>query len=419
MGNVQSVDPRHARIWKNLSELSSDASRVKMLDTLFSAPEYVHAAKTAGVYSAVLGYIGAVRRGEYATWPTAAYAPTAYPQAQQAPTNTMDYASPAAQRQKQLAMLPPPKRALDVLHESYRVLRLDDTKPLTHESLRAAYKRAGRDAHPDKGGSEEAFDSVNRAYKYLEEVLKKLVPSSPVDFNDPRLSAPVTAEAAMKARALPVTPAGALTDKPPVTLNPKKLDMNVFNQLFEENRLPEPDKDDGYGDWLKSQETTGGISSTALRGKYNKDMFNKVFEDEARRVGTSSALAKYQTPSELVSAPTFGTELGSDKPSEYTKAPSGNGIAYTDLKHAYGDGATFSQYVGGVDTSGRPKNLEEAKRMYESAPTPLSAEESNMLGAVEKAREAAELARRTRMATRDVDAETHYSRLQKRLMISQ
>jgi curved DNA-binding protein CbpA len=311
-----------------------------------------------------------------------------------------------------LATVPPPKRALDTLHESYALLGLDDSKPLTHESLRAAYKRAAIRVHPDKGGSPEAFDEVTRAFTYVQEVLNKLIPRAAAA-DDARLTAAVTPETAARARAV-VAP---VEDAPPIALNPKKLDMALFNKLFEENKLPDPDKDDGYGDWLKTH-TSGRASSTeAMRGKYNKDMFNKLFEDEARRSTTSEALTAYKPPSELMLAPGLGTELGADRPAQYTKVAGGAGIGYTDLKHAYGDGSTFSQEVSGVSLEGRPKTIEQAKMEYGSAPRPLTAEESAAVASVERAREEAERQRRMRLATRDVDAEAMHTRLKNRLLI--
>lgn len=462
MGAAQSAsyDPRHVRIWHNLSALSSAQSRIQMLDTLLSGPEYVNAAKRAGIYSGLLGWMSATRRGEFYPWPdpvgvgaVPAVADRFIPQPQMRPQNEIlhqAYAPTTLQRpvvsqrsvgpppeipslhhrQQQLAVIPPPKRALDVLHESYRILGIDDTKPLTHDALRMSYKRAAVRAHPDKGGSPEEFDAVTRAFLYLQEVLDKLIPKTAADGSDPRFTAAVTPETALKARgmystgtATPAPPGVArLEDAPPIALNPKKLDMAVFNQLFEQNKLPDPDKDDGYGDWLKSQEARGAsASATAMRGKYNKDIFNKTFEDEAKRQASSaeSALTSYRPPSDLIMAPEFGTELGGDRPQSYTKAPNGSGIGYTDLKQAYTDKATFSQEVAGARMDGRPKTLEEAKREYGNAPQAMTAEQAAAVAAFEQAKAAAEAARQRRAAARDVDAAAFHDRLKNRLLISQ
>lgn len=439
MGAAASViDPRHVRIWNNLSALESTSARIQMLETLLVGQEYIASAKQVGIYGTLLAWIAAQRRGEFYAWPevTRPVPPPQRPivpaqrpvvpvqQPVQRSVNTIRDTTTDV-----LARVPPPKRALDYLHEAYGVLNIDDSKPLTHEILRTAYKRAATKAHPDKGGTPEAFDAVTRAFLYVQEVLNKLIPKTATDGSDPRFTAPVTMDEALKARGVTKTAPAAkgvarLEDAPPVALNPKKLDMTLFNKLFEENRLPDPEGDDGYGDWLKSNDSSDTVSeasSQKLRSKFNSDVFHKTFETEAlKQSRESSAVAKYNQPAELVLAPTFGTELGSERPSQYTRqAGGGAGIGYTDLKYAYGDGATFSQQVTNVSLDGRPKNLEEAKREYGTAPRALTADEMATAAAFDRAKERAEEERRKRMATRDVDSEALHARLQKRLMIQQ
>ena len=67
----------------------------------------------------------------------------------------------------------------------------------------------------------------------------------------------------------------------PVRLSAKNLDMNAFNKLFEESHIPDPDTD-GYGDWLKN--TDGGSSGPKFSEKFNRDVFNRMFDDETRKL---------------------------------------------------------------------------------------------------------------------------------------
>jgi len=426
------MDPRHVRIWSNLSSLDSVDARLTTLDTLFSGAEFVAAAKRVGLYAPLLSWMAVTRRGEYAAWPGASattVATTARPPLPRAenrgPTLSIHDAPMrnTVHTTNTLSIVPPPKRALDVLHESYAILALDDSKPLTHEALKQAYKRAALAAHPDKGGSPAQFDAVTRAFTYIEEVLLKLLPKTATDGSDPRFTVAVTLDNAKKSRG-PTTPGVAeIEDKAPVALNPKKLNMTVFNQLFEENKLPDPDKDDGYGDWLSTQDSSGPKTHEGLRAKFNADVFHKTFAEEqrARLEGDKSkgtTMSKYQAPAEMVLAPGFGTELGGGRPALYTRAPGAAGIGYTDLKYAYGDGSTFSQEIADVSLEGRPKNVEEAKREYAGAPRALSAEEAAAVAAFDRAKQAAEEARQRRVAARDVDAESAHQKLQRRLMLN-
>lgn len=400
MGNSQSFDARHIRIWNNLTQMEDDSSRMKMLDVLFSSPEHVEAAKRAGIYSSLLQWTSSIRRGTYAAWPVIRL------NVQPVSSNT------------QLTRIPPPKRALDTLFEAYKVLDIDDRVPLTRDSLRQAYKKAGFRTHPDRGGNSQDFDEVRRAYEYLEQVLDKLMPRSG------REEVPVTVESATRDRAefSPTVPTSLEIEgqSEPIALNPKKLDMNVFNKLFEENRLPDPEKDEGYGEWLKSQENTGISANLNLRGKYNKDIFNQMFLEEAKKIQEkTNTLTNYKPPSELTLAPHLGAELGASRPDQYTN-PSGKGsIAYTDLKHAYGSGSTFSQEVANIDASKNSKTFEQAKQEYGTAPKPLTAEQVAAVASFEASRKQAEEARQRRAAAYDVNTQNHYERLQKRLLIKQ
>ena len=404
-----------------------------MIETLFEGQEYIVSAKRMGLYGALLGWVAAQRRGEFYPWPFPQQAQQPPPM-RQIPT-TPQQATPVMRihdsppNTTTLAKAPPPRRAMDYLHESYQLLGIDDSKPLTHELLKSAYKRAAVKTHPDKGGSPELFDAVTRAFLYIQEILEKLIPKTGKDGNDVRFSVEVTPEMAMRARGInPTAPADKnamkLEDAPPIALNPKKLDMNVFNKLFEENKLPDPDKDDGYGDWLKGQDNSRGTQA-AMKGKYNADVFNRTFEEEAKRAAAApkDQMSKYRPPSEMILAPGFGTELGTGRPEQYTKsttAITGNagGIGYTDLKYAYSEGSTFSQDIAGVSLDGRPKTMAEAERAYKSAPGAMSEEEVRAVSIFQQAKEAAEVQRQQRLAARDVDHSVAHSRLKNRLMIT-
>jgi hypothetical protein len=315
-------------------------------------------------------------------------------------------------------------------------LNLDDSKSLSHELLKGAYKRAAAKAHPDRGGSAAAFDEVTRAYLYLEEVINKLVPRGSKDGDDPRFAVAVTKEVAIKAREGPLTkydeeeaahrrPSTATTTEkhegPKVSLNPKNLNMSVFNQLFEENRMPNPDQD-GYGDWLKSSGEDRRLQNeTQLRSKFNADIFNKTFKEQGigrgsvgsdGEGGAGGAMLRHQAPDAITHH--NGTELGGGRPSHFI-SPMGARTGYTDLKYAYGEGSTFSQEVSGIQEEKR--SFDTMKRERESAPVPLTGEEHRILNSIERQKTVVEEDRRRRMAVQDVESEDVYAKMQRRLMI--
>jgi hypothetical protein len=414
MGNFPSS---HVRIWNELGKIANDNTRIKMLETVLNGPEYVDSLKKAKLYGETMTWMASVKRGQWIQFPE--YIPPA-------PTSNV------------LTKQAPAKRAMDYLHEAYELLGLSDDEPLTLVALKAAYRKKAVTCHPDKpGGNAEVFDALTKAFLYLEEVYKKLVPKgvrpdseaqsvtmeSAVKYrNDPNLPqfdennsiAMVVRDEKKPVRAYaPPPPDG---DTSPIQINPKKLDMNVFNKLFEQNRLPDPEKDDGYGDWLKNQEPVvkkaSGLSS---RGKFNLDVFNKTFETEAREQekNENRTIAKYNNPDALILTPE-AVLLGGEKPSEYTAAP-GSRVQYTDLKAAYSTRTTFSQELG--DAKVVNKSFSQAKAERESEPGPASAAEIARLAEMSRQNEMAERARQMRVASRDTDAAMYHERIKSRMLI--
>ena len=425
MGNVPS---NHVRIWSDLSNIENDATRLKMIETVLQAPDIVVSLKRMSLYGDVLAWITAIKRGQWAEWPVYAAAAAAPPRPKVAPT-------PREQLSNALTKAAPARKAIDYLHEAYDLLGLSDDEPLSPDVLKAAYKRRAIAVHPDKpGGNADTFDALTKAYLYLQQVYEKLIPKAGREVS----SKPVTMAAAKKYRndpSLPkfddgsdgislvvrdpgvadYVPRSEPAAEAPVVLNPKKLDMNVFNKLFEQNRLPDPEHDDGYGDWLQSQEVARTGGGNSMRGKFNLDIFNKTFESDAASArGTGASITKYNSPDAVMLNPS-AVVLGGEKPSEYT-APMGSRVQYTDLKAAYSTRMTFSQDVADVRFSN--KSIAQVKAEREKDPGPATADESRALEELRIRTEQMERARQMRVATRDTDYEQHQERMKQRLLVT-
>jgi curved DNA-binding protein CbpA len=185
------------------------------------------------------------------------------------------------------------------------VLDLEEEVALTDEALRVAYRKAALKAHPDKGGNEQKFEAVTRAYAYLTEILRRIKGGRA---KEGVVEAPTTLKDSRQKDAK------QWETIEPVRLNPKKLDMNAFNQMYEQTRMPDPD-DQGYGDWLKSEDPAD--KTTKFSGKFNRDVFHRTFEEEAKKKGASTALQNV-IPQAMVLAPTHGVELGRGAAATYT-----------------------------------------------------------------------------------------------------
>ncbi len=435
---ASSIDPTHLGIYKKLLQIQSPATRVQMLQTLLSGPEYVTSAKRAGLYPHLLRYVSAVSQGQdpgplpgdqqqqqqrhtasiqaqqYQAIRTQAQPQQqVYPQAHtQAHTQITSYSaqSVATHQANPYGKLAKPRsteKALNFFQSCLQILGIEESATLSEELLKKAYKRIAIKAHPDKGGSEEHFEAVTRAYAYLTDIVKRVAGSA----GTAAASKPVPSMDTVRSRR---AEEAHTYDAPPTALNPNNLNMSVFNQVFEENRMPEPDED-GYGDWLKTEDGSGAGASAGGKkfgGKFNRDVFNKVFEDEAR--SNSTALMAYHDPQEIV--PVAGVELGRDRPSDYTAPFNADGLQYTDLKNAYTRENTISGKVANVQVSDRTYDRMVAER--KSAPAAYNEAERAYVEQQQRQREAQEQQRRIRAAEEAAAAQRYAEGMKRRLLVN-
>jgi curved DNA-binding protein CbpA len=405
MGNIvsqntlQGIDPSHVRIYTNLIQIRDTSKRVQMIQTLLAAPEYVHSFKRAGIYSYILGYIASVQGG---------HTPPPLPgeqaqvsraqqqqQQQQQPTNQIIHHVPQQQRTsyQQVVKTKGKEKALNYFQSCLEVLGLEEEVAMTEETLKKAYRVSAGRAHPDKGGSEEQFEAVTRAYAYLSEILRRIHGGRTKESK---------VEAPSQLKDSRAQESEQWKHVEPIRLNPQKLDLNAFNQMFEKTRMPDPD-DDGYGDWL--QEKTEKKMGPAFSGKFNRDVFNQMFE-ERNKSAESTALTTLQ-PQAMTLAP-MAVELGRDRPQSFT-APANASLKYTDLKQAYTIENTVSNQVANVRVDVRDIKSFQAER--KRAPDPMTDQELAAVAAAEAAMKKREEQRALRAAQEGVMADQYFARM--------
>ena len=442
MGQIQSqLDPRHTGIYKKLLAIQNHQTRLQMIDTCLGDPSLVNSAKLAGVYGAILQYSAAVRHGGHppplpgegqgqgqvlappqiqnrASLPVAqqlAY----HPQSFQTPNKSSHQMIPTMQSHTQrdpYQEVAKPKRsekALGFFSACLKVLNIQDEVALTEDILKVAYKKAVIKAHPDKpGGSEAAFDAVTRAYAYLVDILR-LVKGAQTKVGAGGAGEAVPGLDTLQERRQTASKDWQMPVEP-VKLNPKNLNMKVFNEMFEQTRIPDPDED-GYGDWLKGGDDRGSKmkGAKAFSKDFNREVFNRMFEDEARSGYGSSALTIHQ-PEEMTLAVSMGVELGRDRPKDYTAAPNSK-QQFTDLRAAYTTENTVSNQVQGVRADTRDFNSYKAQR--ERAPDAYNSAEMAQLEAYQAQQKQREEQRRIRAAQEQVSARDYFERM-KQLVIT-
>ena len=448
MGNNLSlaaqIPDAHVRIYRNILQIQSTQTRLQMLETLLSGQEYVASIKQAGIYGPVLSYIASVRRGE------TSFLPGEKPsqgnqqlQQFQGGQGSQHLQHTPGQRQPHNTFVSPGVRGVNhsqqVIHHSgdqgahskaitffsqcLQVLGLEEEVALNEEALKKAYKIASLKAHPDKGGSEQAFDQVTRAYAYLGEILRRVRGGRNEMVN-------VSEESPARLAASREQTSEGWKMAEPVKLNPKNLNLNSFNKVFEETRLPDPDGD-GYGDWLKDpnsdSQNSKNSSNSKFNGKFNRTIFNEAFENEIKsrnsnlnsnansNSGGGRSLAIRQ-PEALTLSPNLGIELGRERPEDFTGANTG-GLKFTDLRKAYTEESTFSHQVSDVRVSNR--SFDSAAQERKAAPAPLSNSEMEQIQEAERQMAQRQAQQAVRITEEDRRISDHFAKMQRYVITNQ
>jgi hypothetical protein len=251
---------------------------------------------------------------------------------------------------------------------------------------------------------------LNRAYVYVGKILDRIRPRTGAE-ETARMTGAVSMETAMAARDRGAPKVPALVAADPVRLSAKKLDMNMFNRLFEENRLPDPVRDTGYGDWLKADgDAASGISSVGGLSSFE----SKVREFAQRNPG---AIVKRLEPDAVVSGGGGATVLG-EEGKNFTSS-FGSETQFTDLKEAYTTGAVAYLDVADVRVTERSVgSIAEAKRQREAAMSRVDPDESARIAAAAAALEARERQRQLRAAAADTAMDSWARAMRGRLAVT-
>ena len=383
MGNINgtAIPPSHVKIYNDLNAIQNPATKVKMIQTLLAGQEYIQSAKQMGIYADLLAYIA-----KYSN-----YTPEKVVNQQQNHIVTTKQKSHIHRIEK----VNSEEKAIGYFQACLEVLGLQEEVALTEDILKKAYKRATIKNHPDKGGSEKEFEKVTRAYAYLGEILRRIHGGRSTTVN---VDAPNVLKDSRSKEY------DSVKHVEPIRLNPKKLDIDAFNKMFEQTRIPDPDED-GYGDWLGKEKDES--NNPTFSGKFNRDVFNQMFEEDAKD-NNSKANYIIEQPQSMIMAPTLGIELGRDRPESYTAAYNSD-LNFTDLKQAYTTENTFSKQVAHVRVDNR--NFENYKNEYGKAPPPLSTGELERIQQGEKQMEQRELQRQRRAAEELMNSDKYFERM--------
>jgi hypothetical protein len=423
-----------SKIWSEICALESDTVRAHMIETVLRSPDLVAQSKMVGIYGTVMAWLTAQYNGSAVSFP---YATGSTQQSTQQSTRNMMYTTPThtpsyrqgpppahpslmsssafSSSSSTAIMVSPSAKAHDYFQEAVEMLGIGPDEQITQDRLRSAYKRASLKAHPDKGGSKEAFDEVSRAYRYVEKILVRINPRFSVEGSSITMSGPsMTISDVETPKTITVNTrtnsVSTSSAPPPVKLSAKKLDMGMFNKMFEENRMPDPDRDSGYGGWMKSSDDAGAVGADPrLKGKFSSDVFESVFRERvSNKTGERGREELYAQG---------GVEIGGA--SNNFTAAFGSDNQFTDIKEAYTNGATMFQHVADVKVSDRRmKSAKDFERARAEELTRKDPAEAARFQAEVEAETERERQRQARVAEQEKMTNSWAEGLRRRLTVS-
>jgi hypothetical protein len=175
--------------------------------------------------------------------------------------------------------------------------------------------------------------------------------------------------------------------------------------MFEQTHMPDPDSD-GYGDWLKSSDSASGPK---FKGEFNRDVFNRMFDEESRKGGKQSTnLIVHPGQMALTLNPTSGVDLVGERPDSYTAAPNSK-FQFTDLRGAYTSDSTISDKVSNVQVGDR--NFEQYRASREKAPDPFNQSELHGIQEYERRQQSMDVLRERKRAEMHVRNQQYHERM--------
>lgn len=183
---------------------------------------------------------------------------------------------------------------------------LDVQKNFTLSQLKENYKRIALQVHPDKGGTEQLFQLVTKAYKLLLEEHNRRVAEK--QFHDLKHDFQKSVKLQQPRQNTQFSQSVAATQSSQSSSQGRNFDINRFNQIFNENKL-ETVTDKGYSDWM----TEDTVPKQKQLKSFNEKAFHKTFEKQTAVDRNNKYIIPYKEPEPLLMTKKIGfTEIGQE-----------------------------------------------------------------------------------------------------------
>jgi curved DNA-binding protein CbpA len=279
--------------------------------------------------------------------------------------------------------------------DPYKILSISKEDANNEKKLKKAYLKYAQKTHPDKNnGDDRKFKLVTLSYKLLLKKIKdKDTDKIHNDLKDGSMEFIKNQSTDVKQN-----------------INMKDFNVELFNKIYEENKLQDDFHDNGYGDWLKKEDDVKMVKMTS----YNKDKFNQEFQKAKHNLSNSRQVQKYSEPKELICSSNIDSimVLGGDKVKSYTGET--NGLQFRDLREAFEEPTLID--INNVDISNRNTNIKDYNRERSNINYKMSNSDLQKLALREEKQKQDELLRIKRLKERDQKHFNQYERIHKRLI---
>lgn len=282
--------------------------------------------------------------------------------------------------------------------DPYKILDLP--KNFTLNQLKENYKRIALKVHPDKGGTEQLFQLVTKAYKVLVEEYNRRVAER--DFNE------LKHEFQQSLQLQPTAPVYGDREEP---RGNSRFDINKFNKIFNDNRM-ERVTDKGYTDWMSKAE----VPEQRPLKSFNEKSFHKHFERQTALDKTNKYIVKYKEPEPLLVSKKIGyTELGQEDIDDFSgENTSKKNLNYMDYKVAH----TTTRIVDPNIAKGirQYKNIDELERDRSHVRYEMNEEEMEEYVLQKKLDKIREQKRLEALRQEEQSIASHYERVNRQLI---
>jgi len=220
----------------------------------------------------------------------------------------------------------------ELKYNPFRILHLDYTA--NEDDVKKAYKKFALKYHPDKpGGNAKKFMMVSQAYVYLMTKIKEM--SGNKSHHEMQKEAKQYFEEMEQRRQEHKQNNNEIENGDRMELGEKNFNVDKFNQIFEQNKMPSQ-WDRGYGgEWGDDSDHEDQV---VFNKKFSLDLFNSTFDDLKKtkiEKKPERALIVIDEPQPQLLSNLQFEELGQSEINDFTNERVNMGMQFTDYKAAY------------------------------------------------------------------------------------